>query len=70
MKRKILCVLICICLATLVITLAGYSWAVFHYTEGIVLRSPLVWAGVVLSVVFCVLSKMLSNQYALLLGRE
>jgi hypothetical protein len=31
---------------------------------------PLVWCGVVLSAVFCALSKVLSNQYALLLGRE
>ena len=58
------------CVATLTITLLGYVWASIHYAGGIVMSSPLVWCGVVLSAVFCVLSKVLSNQYALLLGRE
>ena len=58
------------CVATLTITLLGYVWATIHYAGGIVMSSPLVWCGVVLSAVFCVLSKVLSNQYALLLGRE
>ena len=58
------------CIATLIITLLGYVWATIHYAGGIVMSSPLVWFGVVLSAVFCVLSKVLSNQYALLLGRE
>ena len=58
------------CVATLTITLLGYVWATLHYAGGIVMSSPLVWCGVVLSAVFCVLSKVLSNQYALLLGRE
>ena len=58
------------CVATLTITLLGYVWATIHYAGGIVMSSPLVWFGVVLSAVFCVLSKVLSNQYALLLGRE
>ena len=58
------------CVATLTITLLGYVWATIHYAGGIVMSSPLVWFGVVLSAVFCVLSRVLSNQYALLLGRE
>ena len=58
------------CIATLAITLLGYVWAAAHYTDGIVLTSPLVWCGLALSVSFCILSKVLSNQYALLLGRE
>ena len=58
------------CIATLTITLLGYVWAMIHYAGGIVMSSPLVWFGAVLSAVFCVLSKVLSNQYALLLGRE
>ena len=58
------------CIATLAITLLGYVWATIHYAGVIVMSSPLVWCGVVLSAVFCVLSKVLSNQYALLLGRE
>ncbi len=60
----------CSCLATLGITLLGYGWAAIHYAGGIAISSPLVWCGLVLSAVFCVLSKVLSNQYALLLGRE
>ena len=58
------------CIATLTITLLGYVWAAIHYAGGISMPSPLVWCGVALSAVFCVLSKVLSNQYALLLGRE
>jgi len=58
------------CIATLTITLLGYVWAAIHYAGGISMSSPLVWCGVALSAVFCVLSKVLSNQYALLLGRE
>ena len=58
------------CVATLTITLLGYVWATIHYAGAITIASPLVWFGVVLSAVFCVLSKVLSNQYALLLGRE
>lgn len=67
-NRKIFSV--CSCLATLGITLLGYGWATIHYAGGIAMSSPLVWCGVVMSAVFCVLSKVLSNQYALLLGRE
>lgn len=58
------------CLFTLLLTVAGYVSALLHYTEGIRLTSPLVIVGAVLSVVFIVLSKVLSNQYALLLGGE
>ncbi|MBQ6702493.1 MAG: zf-HC2 domain-containing protein [Clostridia bacterium] len=58
------------CIATLTITLLGYVWAIIHYAGEMVMSSPLVWCGVVLSAVLCVLSKVLSNQYALLLGRE
>ena len=58
------------CIATLTITLLGYVWATIHYADGIAMSSALVWCGVVLSAVFCILSKVLSNQYALLLGRE
>ena len=60
----------CSCLVTLGITLLGYVWAMIHYADGIAMSSALVWCGVVLSAVFCILSKVLSNQYALLLGRE
>lgn len=48
----------------------GYLWAFLHYAGSISIASPLVITGVVLSGVFCVLSKVLSSRYALLLGRE
>lgn len=57
-------------MVTLAMTALGYAWAAVHYADGIALSSPLVWCGAALSAVFCVLSKVLSNQYALLLGRE
>ena len=60
----------CSCIATLAITALGYIWAALHYAGAIAVRSPLVWAGVVFSILLCALSKILSNQYALLLGRE
>lgn len=60
----------CSCAATLAMTAVGYLWAVIHYADGIHWMSPLVLVGAVLTLVFCVLSKVLSNQYALLLGRE
>lgn len=56
--------------ATLAMILLGYGWAVVHYAGQLAVGSPLIWAGIGLSAVFCVLSKVLSNQYALLLGRE
>ena len=58
------------CLITAVLTVCGYAWAVLHYADGILWTSPLVILGAVLSVVFIVLSKLLSHQYAAFLGRE
>lgn len=57
-------------IATLAMTAAGYGWAWLHYKGGIALSSPLVWCGVALSAVLCVLAGVLSNRYALLLGKE
>lgn len=47
-----------------------YTWAFLHYQQGIALSSPLVFVGFGLSLIFCVLSKVLSSRYAILLGRE
>ena len=58
------------CIATLGLTILGYVWAAIHYPNGISLTAPLVWIGFALSAILCLLSKVLSNQYALLLGRE
>lgn len=73
-------------IATLGITLCAYIWSGFHYKlnvfelfsecdfvelldvmQGILfLNGP----GIVLTIVFCTLSKILSNQYAKMLGKE
>ena len=58
---------LCSCGATLAMILLGYGWAAVHYST---IVSPLTWLGVAVSAVLCVLSKVLSNRYALLLGRE
>lgn len=58
------------CLVTLLMVIGGYSWIYLHYADGVVLTSPLVIAGVVLSTAFVVLSKVFSNLYGKLLGRE
>lgn len=58
------------CIATLGITLLGYAWALLHYRGMIGMTSGLVWVGGGLSAMFCLLSKVLSDRYALLLGRE
>lgn len=57
-------------LTTAAFILLGYLWAFLHYAGSITFASPMVVAGAGLSVVFCVLSKVLSSGYALLLGRE
>lgn len=58
------------CLITLLMVIGGYSWIYLHYADGVVLTSPLVIAGAVLSTAFVVLSKVFSNLYGKLLGRE
>ncbi len=58
------------CIATLAVTALGYVWAALHYEGGIALTSPLIWCGIALTAVFCALSKVLSDRYALLLGKE
>ena len=76
----------CSFIATLSITLCAYIWSGFHYEinlfdlfvgrdfADILEMFPLLFMlfgfGVLLSIVFCVLSKILSNQYAKMLGKE
>ncbi len=76
----------CSLLTTLAITLSAYIWAVLHYEVDFVdlfagrgfleishiLRSSfyLNGIGISLTIVFCSLSKILSNQYAKMLGKE
>ena len=72
----------CSLLATAVITVCGYVWAGFHYevndtlfagNSGFEVLGALLTAsgiGATLTAVFCVLSKILSAQYAKFLGKE
>ncbi|MBR6514327.1 MAG: zf-HC2 domain-containing protein [Clostridia bacterium] len=70
-------------LTTAFITVCGYIWSVFHYGAGLldifvtssafetvisVMQSGGI--GVLLTVVLCILSKLLSSRYAVLLGKE
>lgn len=71
---------VCSMIATLGITLCAFVWSGFHYEElpylftsglsalGYILT--LHYGGIFLTVVFCVLSKTLSNLYAEMLGKE
>lgn len=59
----------CTALITLLLAAGGYTWALIHYQFAIWL-SPLVITGIVLSIIFVVMSKILSGWYARLLGRE
>lgn len=58
----------CSCLITLLLAVAGYTWALIHYQFAVWL-SPLVIVGIVLSLFFVIMSKILSNWYAHLLGK-
>ncbi len=70
----------CSLIATLVITAVAYVWSGFHYeiqlaellagAEGLQAFLLLNGMGILLSAVFCTLSKILSNQYAKMLGKE
>ncbi len=73
-------------ITTLAITLCAYIWSGFHYEMDLLavfseynfieafdaMQSVLFFhgLGIVLTVVFCILSKTLSNQYAKMLGKE
>lgn len=75
----------CSLIATFCITLCAYIWCGFHYSTLPFLfdreNSALFFAGlrsmillnkngIILTLVFCTLSKILSNQYAKMLGKE
>ena len=73
-------------IATLAITFSAYIWSGFHYEISLfdlfagkdfanileILQGMLYFngMGILLAAVFCVLSKILSNQYAKMLGKE
>ena len=64
----------CSCLFTVCITLCAYIWSCFNYEINIFDLSPLriyfCGIGILLVVLFLVLSNVLSNQYAKMLGKE
>lgn len=76
----------CSFIATLVITLCAYIWSGFHYEinflelfagnnfaeflKTLQLLLFLYGKGVLLTITFCALSKILSNRYAKMLGKE
>jgi len=58
-------------IATLVITLCAYIWSGFHYETTLLYHLSLLnGIGILLTIVFCALSKILSNKYAEMLGKE
>ncbi len=57
----------CSSLITFLLAAGGYIWALIHYDFAV---SPLVITGIALTVFFVVMSKILSNWYARLLGKE
>lgn len=67
----------CSCLSTVVATLAAFIWALWHYEFFSIdfLSSALFWTlyfapGACLSLALIVISSVLSNKYAKLLGKE
>lgn len=58
----------CSALATLSMTACGYIWAGFHY-EGSLLHAA-GGLGIVVTIVLCIVSLLLSNRYAKMLGKE
>lgn len=59
----------CSMLATVILTVCAYIWSVCHYEMSISELFSGIY-GPLLTIVFCALSKYLSNQYAKLLGKE
>ena len=67
----------CSCLATAFFILLGVVWAILHYGSalsnlfsGSALSTSLLLVGCVLSLALCVVSRLCSDRYARLLGKE
>lgn len=60
----------CSLIATLGITFCAYIWTGFHYEMNFTYLLQGFGIGIVLTIVFCILSKFLSNKYAAMLGKE
>ncbi|MBR5136809.1 MAG: zf-HC2 domain-containing protein [Clostridia bacterium] len=64
-------------LITLAIIICAWIWAMMHYEASFINEPEILFAsillnsmGIALTVIFCFLSKVLSNKYAKLLGKE
>lgn len=62
-------------LATLLVTVCGYVWAMLHYRSdwSAATGAQTMWFAVmggVLSIIFCALSGLLSRKYAQMIGKE
>lgn len=66
----------CSLLVTFIAIFCGYLWGIFHYEVGILTFTDTIQFvihydfGLILTIVFCILSKLLSNQYGKMLGKE
>ena len=65
----------CSCFFTIGITLCAYIWSFFHYDANLfaMLSTSFMYFsafGILLTVIFTVLSKVFSNSYAKMLGKE
>ena len=62
----------CAALTTLGFTICGYLWAGFHYSPEKALHNMILpfGIGILLSALFCIMSKILSNRYAKMIGKE
>lgn len=63
------CFSTCSLIATLILTVCAYVWSVVHYELHFADLVNGIY-GVLLTIVFCTLSKYLASQYAKLLGKE
>ena len=63
------CFSTCSLIATLILTVCAYIWSVVHYELHFADLVNGIY-GVLLTIVFCTLSKYLASQYAKLLGKE
>ena len=68
---------VCSLLVTAVFILLAYVWALLHYRSGLLdlfsgsaLSTGLLILGCVFTIALCIVSKLFSGRYALLLGKE
>ncbi len=60
---------LCSCFATFGVILCGYIWALIHY-KTLIQNYLFLGIGIAFSIMLCVLSKIASNKYALMIGKD